>query len=1005
MDGLGKIPNDLRASLWHRLSNEIDTAIGWNFHKVILASYRWLSDNYQDGDQLFLFGFSRGAYQVRVLAGMIAQVGLVLPGNSEQIPFAFDLYSKMDDDDSSRPRRSSIIRTPADERFRKKVQLTELTKTFRKTFCRTSVHVHFVGVWDTVSSVGFGRNMALPYTTPSYICHFRHALALDERRVKFLPDYVCGRESGPRDDARVKEVWFAGSHSDVGGCRRNEKLYSGDIPLLWMRSQAISAGLKMEPADLMWKIGDFDKQNILSFHPKWRLLHLQRFFYNAVGPHSGGFRRILPGQKVHVSALFRHNYRPYARFYDHPEWWPEPMLWNDATSHQRLQNMSGMWEKDILDEGCVQTLLNDLSKGPTNLDAIDRLAFMASFDVCKKAISNYKNAKQVLAIHLRSGDRVVRLSTAVTYCELGWDWPLERTYDELGQQVAEDITEMLRGNGCRRACIYLPSLCKRAELRASLTSEDNLRSLIRLCSNTRFANNQDENFTVAFHSAQALSMLMKLDIKFTKTLIDIDAVTHINHAMRSNCNPALVPLINVMDGLAKHENGRAIMKSGHTVPALLNLVKRFDDLIAPAATRVLCSLLPEDDLRGMMLQLGVLSILLDMLERCSDQTKQVACHALVKFAQYDDIQHVMSRDGYLRKLAIRSQSHVQSKRGGAIIALVALGNARARVTAAVMQAIKAAKTIHILVTRLNQKSTALSAASALADLVKIDDVAVMVADDKCGAQIGIVGMLQRRWFDGLRGEDGLQVMSRLLECERLRLAVLKAGAVGVLCEMIDLGDYERTYAGLHYLRVVARFGVERSTLPTRELLSLTSHVVNALRVPYWRVKRIAMEILSFLSAEEDLRAAMAGGLLSLLGNRHAGVVFAASTLLGSLVMDKSVRDGLLMEEAFWKFSREYYEGLNIDYDEENGPCIGEAYESVGNMIKLILDFENGEVAVRDTVKLNPRGQTGNAGCLNNFGNSLTCMEQQSAEKNRWFAHVPYEPEKNRRGGHWIMWRK
>ncbi|KAF8440044.1 armadillo-type protein [Boletus edulis BED1] len=441
------------------------------------------------------------------------------------------------------------------------------------------------------------------------------------------------------------------------------------------------------------------------------------------------------------------------------------------------------------------------------------------------------------------------------------------------------------------------------------------------------------------------------------------------------------------------------MKSGHTVPALLNLVKRFDDLIAPAATRVLCSLLPEDDLRGMMLQLGVLSILLDMLERCSDQTKQVACHALVKFAQYDDIQHVMSRDGYLRKLAMRSQSHVQSKRGGAIIALVALGNARARVTAAVMEAIKAAKTIHILVTRLNQKSTALSAASALAGLVKI-------ADDKCGAQIGIVGMLQRRWFDGLRGEDGLQVMSRLLECERLRLAVLKAGAVDVLCEMIDPGDYERTYAGLHYLRVVARFGVERSTLPTRELLSLASHVVNALRVPYWRVKRIAIEILSFLSAEEDLRTLMADGLLGLLGNRHAGVVFAASTLLGFLVIDKSVRDRLLMEEAFWTFSREYYEGLNIDYDEENGPCIGEAYESVRNMIKLILDFENGEVAVRDTVTC---GQTGQPDCLNNFCNSSTCVathvEQQSAERNRWFAHVPYEPEKNRLGGHWIMWRK
>ena len=77
--------------------------------------------------------------------------------------------------------------------------------------------------------------------------------------------------------------------------------------------------------------------------------------------------------------LFKNNYKPYAHFYNNPEGWPEPMFWNDETSHQRLQNLSDLWEKDIFDKRSVRTLLDDLKRGQPNLDALDRLAFMASF--------------------------------------------------------------------------------------------------------------------------------------------------------------------------------------------------------------------------------------------------------------------------------------------------------------------------------------------------------------------------------------------------------------------------------------------------------------------------------------------------------------------------------------------------------------------------------------------------------------------------------------------------
>ncbi|KAH7907258.1 hypothetical protein BJ138DRAFT_1092964 [Hygrophoropsis aurantiaca] len=248
------------------LSNKIDLAIAWNVEHVIQTAYRWLSDEYNPGDRIFLFGFSRGAYQVRALAGMIDRVGLLFPGNAEQIPFAYELYASIGKDRES----------------------DSLAKTFKNTFSRKDVRVHFVGVWDTVSSVGVIRGKTLPSTTSScdHICYFRHALALDECRVKFLPEYVYGGKAEPSNSGHIKEVWFAGSHSDVGGGNRlNENLQSGDIPLQWMRSEAIAAGLHLNAADVTWKLSDLEKHTTNSLSPVWWILELFPFkrllYYNS----------------------------------------------------------------------------------------------------------------------------------------------------------------------------------------------------------------------------------------------------------------------------------------------------------------------------------------------------------------------------------------------------------------------------------------------------------------------------------------------------------------------------------------------------------------------------------------------------------------------------------------------------------------------------------------------------------------------------------------------------
>ncbi|KAK0451426.1 uncharacterized protein EV420DRAFT_1274312 [Desarmillaria tabescens] len=225
--GIGTYVPPSRLSVAHWLHN-FDKVFAWSFKRLVEEAYRWIADHYQPGDRLFLFGFSRGAYQVRALAGMIEKLGLVFSGNKGLIPFAYELYSY---------RHKGM-------KIKSEAEAEALALNFKRTFAR-SVRVHFVGVWDTVSSVGIAQTKPLPLTkSASHICFFRHGLALDERRVKFLPEYLAGGRSPlsgnehypDEDPPNAKEVWFPGRHSDM--C---------DLPLLWMENEAGVAGLNFAP--------------------------------------------------------------------------------------------------------------------------------------------------------------------------------------------------------------------------------------------------------------------------------------------------------------------------------------------------------------------------------------------------------------------------------------------------------------------------------------------------------------------------------------------------------------------------------------------------------------------------------------------------------------------------------------------------------------------------------------------------------------------------------------
>ncbi|EIN07509.1 hypothetical protein PUNSTDRAFT_71590 [Punctularia strigosozonata HHB-11173 SS5] len=290
--GIGTYARDSKTSFHYwkqKIDHTIDMAIAWNFKKIVLDAYEWLSENYIPGDRIFLFGFSRGAYQVRVIAGMIELVGLVRKGNKGQIKFAYDLYMDM----IGHRHNSSQ------------------SERFKRTLCRKGVKVHFVGAWDTVSSIGVARAPSLPETTTgmTHVCAFRHALALDEVRVKFLPEYA-NAGVGPTADTQavnVKEVWFSGSHSDID---LNLDLDKFGPALRWMSYEALKEGLRMidfrgnwqqlKPTNSMrwyWRILECLPFRRLSYDSKKEKEHAVYF------PHLSSPRQIMHGQRIHESVI------------------------------------------------------------------------------------------------------------------------------------------------------------------------------------------------------------------------------------------------------------------------------------------------------------------------------------------------------------------------------------------------------------------------------------------------------------------------------------------------------------------------------------------------------------------------------------------------------------------------------------------------------------------------------------------------------------------------------
>ena len=229
-------------------------ATGFGLSENIQQAYRFLAEHYRDGDEIFLIGFSRGAYTVRSLGGLLSAAGLLWPQHVDvgkdpsKDPLVAEAYAYYraapgkDGRPSERDRHSFAAK--------------------RASVARP-IGVTFVGVYDTVGSVGipltFAQQVGLNRKHGFHDTELgrnvrvaRHAMGIDERRGPFKATYWTG--NGRTGEANVKQVWFAGVHGDVGGGVENRGL--SNLALGWLMREAEAAGLEIDPRPLQEWQGD-----------------------------------------------------------------------------------------------------------------------------------------------------------------------------------------------------------------------------------------------------------------------------------------------------------------------------------------------------------------------------------------------------------------------------------------------------------------------------------------------------------------------------------------------------------------------------------------------------------------------------------------------------------------------------------------------------------------------------------------------------------------------------
>lgn len=215
---------------WRKITGMIS---GMGISRNIMDCYEFLFRNFQAGDNIYLFGFSRGAATVRSLSAFIHMFGILPRSRANLIKEAYGIY-----------------KINNDERRQRKAE--EFIAKHHTMWCR----VKFLGVWDTVAALGvpiksisvildkipFFKHRFHNFQLSPSVEHAYHALAIDDERRTFHPVLW---EPKLLDYQSMKQVWFCGAHTDVGGGYKEPQL--SDIPLVWMTRMAVQKGLRIYP--------------------------------------------------------------------------------------------------------------------------------------------------------------------------------------------------------------------------------------------------------------------------------------------------------------------------------------------------------------------------------------------------------------------------------------------------------------------------------------------------------------------------------------------------------------------------------------------------------------------------------------------------------------------------------------------------------------------------------------------------------------------------------------
>lgn len=215
---------------WRKVSGNVS---GAGISQNIMECYSFIFEHYEAGDQIYLFGFSRGAATVRSLSGFIHYFGMLPKSRPELIEAAYDIY-KISDEEKRK-------KTAAD---------------FIKKHHTMWVKIKFLGCFDTVAALGVPVKPIsvvmdkIPgfehefhnFRLSQSVEHAVQALAIDDERETFHP-ILWDAECEPGQT--IKQVWFCGMHTDVGGGYPESDL--SDIPFEWMKNQAVAKGLRIYP--------------------------------------------------------------------------------------------------------------------------------------------------------------------------------------------------------------------------------------------------------------------------------------------------------------------------------------------------------------------------------------------------------------------------------------------------------------------------------------------------------------------------------------------------------------------------------------------------------------------------------------------------------------------------------------------------------------------------------------------------------------------------------------